>query len=109
MRTPNQNPGPLPSQLKHLVVEMFRPDIPEPDQIDDQAPLLSGSLGLDSLDALELAMAVEERFGISIGSRQESLSAFASIASLSAFIQARAGTNPAFLHPPVTSQLSRSA
>lgn len=83
------DPDPLPSRLKHLIAEQFRLDLPEPDMIPDHAPLIGGSLGLDSLDALELAICVEEQFGITIQSQAESVHAFASIASLTHFVGAR--------------------
>ena len=75
------------SQLKHLIVELFRLAIPEPDKIPNDAPLLGGTLDLDSLDALELAICVEEKFGVTIQSRAESHDAFATINSLTAFIR----------------------
>ncbi len=83
------DPDPLPSRLKHLIAAQFRLDRPELDKIPDHAPLIGGSLGLDSLDALELAICVEEQFGITIQSQAESLHAFASIDSLTHFVGAR--------------------
>lgn len=80
----------LLSQLKYLIVDMFRLDILEPDKIADDQPLIGGSLCLDSLDALELAICVEEEFGIAIRSGEESHSVFTSIASLADFIHAHA-------------------
>jgi len=80
---------PLPSRLKHLVAGRFRLGLAKPDNIGDHAPLIGGSLGLDSLDAIELAMCIEEEFGITIASREESFHALASIASLTGFIHAR--------------------
>ena len=82
----------LPSRLKHLIAGLFRLNLAEPDKIPDDEPLIGGRLGLDSLDALELAMRVEEEFGITIHSQEESLRAFASIASLADFIHARTST-----------------
>ena len=96
MKNERLNLDPIPSRLKHLIVDLFRLDIAEPDQIANDAPLIGGSLGLDSLDALELAMAVEEMFGLVIHSREESLHAFASIDSLTRFIHSRAPAG----HPP---------
>lgn len=84
---------PLPSHLKHLIAVQFRLDLPEPDKIPDHAPLIGGNLGLDSLDALELAICLEEQFGITIHSQAESVHAFASIASLTDFIRARLAAN----------------
>jgi len=89
---------PLRSRLKHLVADLFRLDLPDPETIADEEALIGSKLGLDSLDALQLAISVEEEFGITIANNHESGSAFASIASLAAFIRDRtragAGTLP---------------
>lgn len=83
------DPDQLRSRLKHLIAELFRLDLADADNIADDEALIGGSLGLDSLDGLELAMCVEEEFGITITSRAESVSAFTNIASLAGYIQAR--------------------
>ena len=88
----------LPSRLKHLVADLFRPDISEPDTISDRAPLIGGSLGLDSLDALELALCVEEEFGLALYSPEDSQRAFSSISSLAVFIHTHAYTSPVRQH-----------
>ena len=84
----------LPSRLKHLVASLFRPDISEPDTISDRVPLIGGNLGLDSLDALELALCVEEEFGLALYSPEDSRRAFSSISSLAVFIHTHAYTSP---------------
>ncbi len=83
---------PLPSRLRQLITDQFRIELSGSDEFSDHEPLFGGRLGLDSLDALELAMSVEEEFGITIPSREESLSAFASITSLAGYIQTHAPT-----------------
>lgn len=89
----------LTSRLKHIVADLFRLDLPEPDKISDHEPLIGGNLGLDHLDALELAMCIEEEFGVTLPSREESDRAFANIASLVAFIvQAHASASPVREH-----------
>ena len=88
----------LPSRLKHLVADLFRPDITEPDTISDRAPLIGGNLGLDSSDALELALCVEEEFGLALYSPEDSLRAFSSISSLAVFIHTHAHTSPIRQH-----------
>jgi len=65
---------------------MYRPDILDPGAIADDVPLIDSSLCLDSLDALELAICVEEEFGVAIHTGTESGKAFASFASLAAFL-----------------------
>src|ERR1019366_8327038 len=78
------------SQMKRFVTDMFRLDILVPDNIADDAPLTGGAFDLDSFDMLELALCVEEAFGIAIRSEEEARNAFRSIASLVDFIHAQA-------------------
>jgi acyl carrier protein len=85
----------LLSHLKNLVAGISRLDVLDPDRITDDEPLMGGSLCLDSLDALELAICVEEEFGIAICGGKESHRAFTSIANLAAFIHTGAQTRPA--------------
>jgi acyl carrier protein len=93
MKNRRLDQDPLPTQLKHLVADLFRLDIAVPAEISDSEPLLGSGLGLDSLDALELAMCIEEEFGVVIQSREESHRAFANIASLADYIQTRTQPN----------------
>jgi acyl carrier protein len=58
--------------------------------IDDGAPLFGEGLGLDSLDALQLAMAIEERFGVSVPEGEAGRAVFASVNSIAEFV-VRAG------------------
>jgi len=78
------------SELKQLVAGMFRPDLLEANTIADDEPLMGGRMGLDSIDALELAICVEEEFGIAISRGAEFLIAFKSVTTLADFIQSRA-------------------
>jgi acyl carrier protein len=59
--------------------------------IDDAAPLFGEGLGLDSLDALQLAMAIEERFGVSVPEGEAGRAVFASIDAIADFL-VRSGT-----------------
>ena len=54
--------------------------------IDDQAPLFGAGLGLDSLDALQLAMAIEERFSVTVPEGEEGRGVFASVNSIAEFL-----------------------
>ena len=64
-----------------------------PADIDPQAPLFGTGLGLDSIDALELAVIVERSYGIRIANMEVGKTAFASIAALDAFIQSQAANS----------------
>ncbi len=81
---------PLTERLKHLIVETLHLEDISPAQIEDTAPLIGSGLSLDSIDALELVVKIEKEFGIKIGSAEESRQALACVASLAAFIRARA-------------------
>lgn len=59
-----------------------------PDDIVDDAPLFGAGLALDSLDALQLAMAIEERFGVKIPEGDGARAIFASVDALVAHIDA---------------------
>jgi acyl carrier protein len=55
--------------------------------IADDLPLFGGGLGLDSLDALQLATALEERFDIRMPDDQESKGIFRSVETLAAYVE----------------------
>lgn len=75
-------------QLKELMVRELNLEGKTPADIDDAAPLFGEGLALDSLDALQLAMGVEEHFGVSIPEGPEARPIFASINALVAHIAA---------------------
>jgi acyl carrier protein len=60
-----------------------------PEEIEDEAPLFVEGLGLDSIDALELALAVHKEFGVRTSAEDErNREIFFSVKSLSDFIRA---------------------
>ncbi|MEO7328308.1 MAG: phosphopantetheine-binding protein [Minicystis sp.] len=72
--------------LKELMVTELNLEGKAPSDIDDQAPLFGEGLGLDSLDALQLAMSIEERFGVRIPEGAEARPIFASVDAIVAHI-----------------------
>lgn len=66
-------------ELKELMVAELNLEGKKPDDIDDAAPLFGEGLGLDSLDALQLAMSIEERFGVRVPEGDEARPIFASV------------------------------
>jgi acyl carrier protein len=78
----------LEAELKELIVEALALEDIAPEEIETEAPLFVEGLGLDSIDALELAMALEERFGVKIGEDpEENQRIFTSVFSLAAFVE----------------------
>ena len=75
--------------LKKLIVTTLNLDGLTPERIGDEDPLFGGGLGLDSVDALELVVALEKEYGISIASHEVDRSVFGSLATLAAFVERR--------------------
>jgi acyl carrier protein len=93
----------LKREIKQLLVTELNLTGRDPSAIGDDAPLFgessAGGLGLDSLDALQIAMLVEEKFGIRVPEGDEARPIFRSVGSLAEFIgrerDAQAGRAPA--------------
>jgi len=76
----------LKQQVKEMIIQRLKLEDMTPDQIDDEAPLFGEGLGLDSIDALELALGVEQVYGVKIDNEGSGMKAFKNVASLAAFI-----------------------
>jgi acyl carrier protein len=84
-------PDPLTLRLKNLIITTLKLDGIRPEDIPDDEPLIgSPRFGLDSIDALELVLALEKEFGVKIGSSEESRQALATVNTLAAYLRARA-------------------
>lgn len=83
-------PSDLKREIKQLLVTELNLAGRDPSSIDDDAMLFgesrAGGLGLDSLDALQIAMLVEEKFGIRVPEGDEARPIFRSVTSLAEFI-----------------------
>ena len=77
----------LRTQVKELLASGLRLEVP-PGEIPDESPIFGEGLGLDSIDALELVVLVEERFRVSIPDEDVGRRAFASVNALVDFILA---------------------
>ena len=62
--------------------------------IDEGAPLFGEGLGLDSLDALQLAMTIEERFGVTVPEGEGGRSVFGSVSTIADFVLAGGKVDP---------------
>lgn len=79
----------LEDELKALIVEALMLEDVTPASIDSEAPLFGEGLGLDSIDVLELAMALHRRYGVKTkGDDDRNEQIFASVRSLATFVAA---------------------
>jgi acyl carrier protein len=82
----------LESELKLLIIEVLVLEDVTPEEIVSTEPLFGDGLGLDSIDALEIAMALEERYGVVTGEdAEENQKNFASIRALATFVAGNLG------------------
>ena len=81
----------LKFELKNLIVETLRLEDVKPDDILDEAPLFGEGLGLDSIDALEIVVALEKAYGVVIEDEEVGKKAFASIEVLAGFVLEKRG------------------
>ncbi|MBI2769154.1 MAG: acyl carrier protein [Burkholderiales bacterium] len=83
----------LEQEIKELIISALSLEDTRPEDIDAQAPLFVEGLGLDSIDALELGVALQKKYGVTMSADSaETRRHFASVSSLVAFVQA---TQPA--------------
>ncbi|CAB3686316.1 phosphopantetheine-binding protein [Achromobacter pestifer] len=83
----------LELELKTLVIESLGLEDITPDDIASDAQLFGDGLGLDSVDALELGLALQKRYGITIDPETRNMREhFTSITSLAAFVTAQRRT-----------------
>jgi acyl carrier protein len=77
----------LERELKELIVSSLALEDVTPDDIESGEPLFGAGLGLDSIDGLELGMAIRKKYGIKPqGSKEEIRAIFATVASIASFI-----------------------
>ena len=81
----------IKSTLKRLLVDGLRLEDIRPEDIDDAAPIFVEGLGLDSVDALELVVLVEEKFNIQIPDEEVGKKVFASIDALTDYVASELG------------------
>lgn len=83
----------LQQEIKQLIIRSLSLEDISPDDIDATAPLFVEGLGLDSIDALELGLALQKRYGVVLSADSaETRKHFASVDALAAFVAAsRAG------------------
>ena len=86
-----QNPASaLEQEIRELVISALALEEIRPEDIDIAAPLFVEGLGLDSIDALELGLALQKRFGVHMSAdAEETRRHFRSVSSLAGFVAAQ--------------------
>ena len=79
----------LKQEIKELIISSLELEDIKPEDIKDDAPIFGKGLGLDSIDALELGVAIKKKFGVKLSAESEdSIKHFASVNALAEFISA---------------------
>jgi acyl carrier protein len=81
----------LNQEIKQLIVDALQLEDVDPATISDAGALFGSGLNLDSIDALELAMAIGRKYDVNVGQDQDTRDAFRSVNHLAEFITARRG------------------
>ncbi len=77
----------LELEIKQLIIDVLMLEDLTPAEIDSDAPLFNEGLGLDSIDSLDLAMALDERYGMHTDvPDDEKARRFACVRALAAFV-----------------------
>ena len=77
----------LEQEVKEMIIDVLQLEDISASDIDTDAPLFVEGLGLDSIDALELGVALQKRYGISLSAEAEDTRRhFASVRALAALI-----------------------
>ncbi len=80
----------LENEIKQLIIDCLDLEDVSVEDIETDAPLFGEGLGLDSIDALELGLAIKKQFDVKIEANSESTKAhFYSVASLASFIESQ--------------------
>jgi len=78
----------LENELKQFIIDSLDLEDISVDEIDSQEALFNEGLGLDSIDALELGLAIRKKYNVRIDAEKDNLvKIFASVASLAEFIE----------------------
>lgn len=76
----------LIEKVKQMIIDGLRIDGMSTDEIETDAPLFGEGLGLDSIDALQLVVAMEKEFGVVVPDAATGTVVFASVRSMAGYI-----------------------
>jgi acyl carrier protein len=85
----------LEQEIKELIISVLSLEDLDPRDIEPDAPLFAEGLGLDSIDALELGVALQKRYGLTLSAdSEETRRHFGSVSALARFVAASRGPQP---------------
>ncbi|API87439.1 phosphopantetheine-binding protein [Francisella uliginis] len=78
----------MQQEIKEMIIEILNLEDVTADEIDADAPLFGDGLGLDSIDALEIGVALKKRYNINLEVANEDIKKhFESVSSLAKFVE----------------------
>jgi acyl carrier protein len=83
------NPTDLKARVRQMLVDNLMLQV-QPDEITDELPLFGEGLGLDSVDALQIVVALDKNFGLKIKDAEMARGVLKNVNSIAAAIQAKA-------------------
>ena len=78
---------PIVQKFKEEIIAALNLSEMKPENIDEKAPLFVDGLGLDSIDALELTVLLEKKYGLKINTSEEGKKVLYSVNSMAEFIE----------------------
>lgn len=82
----------IENELKELIIKSLELEDITVDDIETEAPLFIDGLGLDSIDALELGMALKKKYNLKMSSnKEENKKYFYSVKTLAEYVRSNAG------------------
>jgi acyl carrier protein len=79
----------LTNELKKKLIVLLNLSDVTPESFDENAQLVGGELGIDSIDVLEMVVMVEKDYGVIINNQEIGKEVFTSLASLARYIEQR--------------------
>lgn len=83
----NDNIDELCAELKNEIIKALNLEDMSADDIDSNAALFGEGLGLDSIDALELIVLLEKKYGIRLANASDGKAIFKSVRTMAEYVQ----------------------
>jgi acyl carrier protein len=84
----------LIQELKVKIIDILNLQDLTPENFNENAQLVGGDLGIDSIDVLEMVVMVEKDYGVVINSQEVGEKVFSSLSSLAAYIKGNSAGSP---------------